>query len=351
VTDAAFTPKYSIARNGPIGRDLDRYRDDKAASQQSWVEEEADLSGSLVDRFVAPPFSILDTRQGYWQERRRWWLGLGIQSELGREADLLSLSPAEQARARWAGRDDEPVGPGGTSIFDPVLCELMYRWFCPPGGAILDPFAGGSVRGIVAAYLGHPYTGIDLSARQLEANREQARAILTEGEPMPTWLHGDSAHLDELLPAGELYDMVWSCPPYFDLEVYSDEPADLSTMDWAAFLEAYGRIAAAAVHRLRPERFAAFVVSEVRDSAGAYRGLVPATIDAFVAAGARYYNEAILVNSAGSLPLRVTRYMEASRKLGRAHQNVLCFLKGDPPRGWSYERAAPPDPQLVLRLL
>ena len=56
------------------------------------------------------------------------------------------------------------------------------------------------------------------------------------------------------------------------------------------------------------------------------------------------------MNSAGILPLRVTKYMEASRKLGRAHQNVLCFVKGKPPRGWFYDRPAPPDPQLGLGL-
>ncbi len=38
----------------------------------------------LIDRFIIPPFSIFDTRQGYWQERKRTWLSLGIQSELGR---------------------------------------------------------------------------------------------------------------------------------------------------------------------------------------------------------------------------------------------------------------------------
>ena len=39
----------------------------------------------------------------------------------------------------------------GTLIFDPVLCEIAYRWFCPKGGVVLDPFAGGSVRGIIAS--------------------------------------------------------------------------------------------------------------------------------------------------------------------------------------------------------
>src|SRR5262245_16475161 len=57
----------------------------------------------------------------------------------------------------------------GTSIFDPVLCEMAYRWFTPPGGLVLDPFAGGSVRGIIASMLGRRYVGIDLSATQLAA--------------------------------------------------------------------------------------------------------------------------------------------------------------------------------------
>lgn len=39
---------------------------------------------TLSDRFLVPPFSVLDARQGYWQERKRQWLALGIKSELGR---------------------------------------------------------------------------------------------------------------------------------------------------------------------------------------------------------------------------------------------------------------------------
>lgn len=39
---------------------------------------------SLAERFGVPPFSVLDARQGYCQDRKRAWLALGIQSELGR---------------------------------------------------------------------------------------------------------------------------------------------------------------------------------------------------------------------------------------------------------------------------
>lgn len=45
---------------------------------------------TLAERFLVPPFSVLDARQGYWQERKRAWIALGIQSEVGRGAELLS---------------------------------------------------------------------------------------------------------------------------------------------------------------------------------------------------------------------------------------------------------------------
>ena len=40
--------------------------------------------GNLSDRFMIPPFSVLNAREGWWQSRKRAWLALGIKSELGR---------------------------------------------------------------------------------------------------------------------------------------------------------------------------------------------------------------------------------------------------------------------------
>lgn len=225
--------------------------------------------------------------------------------------------------------DDVNAAQSGTSIFDPVLCELAYRWFCPPGGLIFDPFAGGSVRGIVASKLGRRYIGIDLRHDQIEANRVQAELICDE--PKPEWICGDST---DGLPAqwtGQGVDFIFSCPPYGNLEVYSDDPRDLSTMKHAAFIAAYRAIIASAVAALSLNRFACFVVSDFRDlKTGLYRSFPASTIAAFEDAGAGYYNEAILLNAIGSLPIRTARQFIAGRKLGRCHQNVLVFVKGDP---------------------
>ena len=216
---------------------------------------------------------------------------------------------------------------GGTSIFDPVLCELAYRWFCPDKGLVLDPFAGGSVRGIVASHLGRQYIGIDLRSEQTAANKEQADRIAKD--PMPVWITGDSRNVETLCPDVKA-DLVFSCPPYADLERYSDDPSDLSTMDYPSFIEAYRAIVKASCAMLKPNRFACFVVGDVRDRKGFYRGFVSDTRQAFEDCGLHLYNDAVLVTAVGSLPIRVGKQFSGGRKLGKTHQNVLVFYNGDP---------------------
>lgn len=274
-------------------------------------------TGPVAERFLFPPFTVLDARSGDWQERKRAWASLGMKSEVGRDAAVIHCP---------LGADSSGMSDANfTSIFDPALCEAMYRWFCPPGGQVVDPFAGGSVRGIVAAQLGLDYWGGDLRAEQVEANREQAETIC--GGKMPVWVCGDS--MDTLADAPSA-DFVFSCPPYGDLEVYSDDPADLSNMEWHTFAAAYKRIILRAVQRLKDDRFACFVVGDFRDGKGFYRNFVSETISAFEQCGARLYNEAILVTSVGSASMRVTKQFDASRKMAKTHQNVLVFCKGDP---------------------
>lgn len=304
----------------------------------------------LAEQFGAPPTSVLDTRQGYWRARRDQWLALGIDSTRGRRAPA-----GAYVSANAEGITKGPVAQklmavsSGISTFDPVLTELACRWWAPPGGSVLDPFAGGSVRGIVAAALGHPYHGVDLSAGQLEANKEQWAPLgagLLAKAPAPVWTHGDSRKVIPALPAGSV-DFLLACPPYADLEVYSDDPRDLSTMDYGGFLDAYAEIVAAGVRALRPERFACFVVGDIRDSNGSLRGFPAATIAAFEAAGAALYNEAVLVNNLGPSARRAGPLLIGSRKLCKTHQNVLVFYKGTDPLGTAAAFGSPAFGALV----
>jgi hypothetical protein len=565
-------------------------------------EEKSYVTGEkrrLKDRFLLPPFTILDTRTVVWQERRRDWLSLGLKSEQGRKAGMTFHVKEFDV---------------DTSVFDPVLCELVYRWFLPDAkdGAplrVLDPMCGGSVRGAVAAALGCDYTGVDLRQEQVDANvlqwaavrkalghgaplglhtrdeitdgltpvtvnrdtgvflkREdlyrfgeakgsKARACVTEmrlhehapgyvmaasrlspavataaavakelGKPIrvhmakgaltpsvdaavksgaeivwhdkglanalsatasddavrsgrhyvqwgfqsvltakviadqftpfgsgvpkeakrivvavdsgltlagilhaiqryeslprnvlgvvvgkdptrrvdafapvgwrkhvtfvnsplsydtpgvaahygavpldpfregkcapflesgdllwvggesqvsldhtermsstlvdPRWVQGDATSLPHSVRCSE-YDLVFTCPPYGDLEVYSDNPADLSRMSQEEFVVAWRKVIANAAACLRPERFAVVVIGDYRDKkSGCYQNFQGVTVAAFESVGMRLYNEAIVVNSAGTLGFRINQQWP-SRKMGRQHQTVLAFVKGD----------------------
>lgn len=166
-------------------------------------------SGPVAERFCVPPFSILDTRQGDWIERRRAWVAMGLKSDDGRGEVLFTSGGARDFdHYRHANGERETSAERTTSIFDPLLCELAYRWFCPTGGQVVDPFAGGSVRGIVAGALGRSYWGCDLRPEQIAANEAQADAI--EPPVRPVWVCGDS--IDTLDGAPDA-DFVFSCPP------------------------------------------------------------------------------------------------------------------------------------------
>lgn len=214
----------------------------------------------------------------------------------------------------------------GTSIFDPVLCETQYLWFTKAGDYIIDPFAGGSVRGIVAVELGRHYCGIDLRQEQIDANRINAEECCTDEQP--TWVCGDSLNI-KTLAEGE-YDFLFTCPPYGNLEIYSDDPADISNMDDDAFDATYEQILCNTVSILKENRFACIIVGNYRDKKGFLRDLVGLTVKAMEKAGAHYYNDFVFVTPCGSLPIRTGKQFQASRKMGRTHQYCLCFVKGDP---------------------
>lgn len=317
--------------------------------------------GPLALRFRYPPLTVLNARDRFWQNRKREWLEFGIRGEEGRANDTtgtgdegkcynsgspgdlskgfkkkVQLAPGSGGSGCWlngkvtestANYRDNPKGGAGTSIYDPVLCELLYHWFCPPRGKLLDPFAGGSTRGIVAAARGYDYTGIELRKQQVAANERQAEFCGLS----PTWVAGDSARMKEFIPNEEAFDASILCPPYYNLEIYSDEDTDGSAFDsYETFLVWYKRILRQTANRLKENRFMAATVGEVRDERGVYRNFVGDTVRILTELGLHYWNELILVTAVGSLPIRVGQQFSNSRKAGKSHQNIVVFWKGEP---------------------
>lgn len=317
---------------------------------------------SLSEQFGIPPLSVLDTRRGEWRERKRAWLDLGIRSEVGRDAELVYdangrkyfnwyyvKNAAHKAEGRVLSNEELMEkyshllrSTDGTSIFDPVLTEIIVRWFSAPGARVLDPWAGGSVRGIVSGAVGRSYDGIELRAEQVEANKEQlplvqeaVRAGLsTEGPGVSvSWHVGDSRTVMEGWEEGGTFDLAIGCPPYYHLEKYSDDPQDLSTMSPEEFDAEMAATLKEVARHLRDNAFAVFVVGSVRETRGSRAGRVldmrRCMSEAAEAADMWLYNDFVLVTMAGSVGIGAGRSFSKTRVMGRVHQEVLVFCKGD----------------------
>lgn len=282
----------------------------------------------LRDRYSWPPFSILNTQMWEWKHRVDDWDPLIGNSSDGRDKRYCSL-PTHMFSPNGTQK------PIGTSRFDPYLTELMLRWFSRPGDKVLDPFAGGNVRGVVSAVLGRHYIGIDLSEMQVEANRNHYDALCnsyTDLQGTAEWICGDSIEIDNNFNA----DFIITCPPYYNLESYTKDPRDLSRQKtYDLFLLKYGEILFRTTQCLKDNSFLVIVVSEIRKELigvknSQYLGFVPDTIKILQEkCSLHYYNELILINSVGSLPMRAPSHFDRTRKVGRYHQNVLVFYKGD----------------------
>ncbi|MCD8295568.1 MAG: ParB/RepB/Spo0J family partition protein [Clostridia bacterium] len=306
---------------------------------------------SLFDRFVVPPFSVLDTRKGYWNDRKKRWYSLigdfgESRNDIGYESlelkykDIytrtqehrksLGLSFKEYLE-KYVPQEEIEREKGkklarGVSILDPVMAEIVVRWFGLKDGQAFDCFAGDSVFGFVSTSLGNSFTGIELRQEQAELNNERtadmnARYICDDGQNVAKYIEAESQ------------DLFFSCPPYFDLEVYSDLPNDASNQDsYEDFLNILKNAFTASVSCLRKNRFAVVCVGDVRDKkTGFYYDFVGDVKNIFKQAGMRLYNEIILIEQTASTALRAARYME-NRKVAKTHQHLLVFYKGDPKR-------------------
>jgi ParB-like chromosome segregation protein Spo0J len=96
-------------------------------------------AGSLAERFMVPPFSVLSARGGWWQERKAAWLALGIQSELGRGelandrnvSTSARINDASDGQARYTRKAN--AIPGGAPL--PLDRAKAAKATAEPGGS------------------------------------------------------------------------------------------------------------------------------------------------------------------------------------------------------------------------
>lgn len=295
-------------------------RDGKATINQIYSRLRDKTRGGLANKFIVPPFSIIDTTTEEWRLRRNHWKSL--MGDLGktRTGEWGTIGSASGSSTNVLKTINE-----GTSNFDPVIIEVMLRWYAEDGSSIIDPFGGEQAKGFVCGKLGHKYCGIEIRQDQVDYNTDtMAAAGLSD---LVSYQCGDSRNILELVDDEE-FDMCITSPPYYNLEVYSkDDLSSLGTYD--QFIEMYDDILSKTASLIKPGGFFVIKVGEIRKESGEYYGFVGDTIQILKSAGLSFYNDLIIRNSVGTAAMRASNNMR-TKKVVRLHQNLLVFYKGDP---------------------
>jgi len=120
-------------------------------------------------------------------------------------------------------------GVQAVSNFRPTVAKWVYQKYSPENGFVFDPCAGwgGRLFGAFCSHVGS-YIGVDPNANAIDGNQNLYNVLRSE-----------KISLKERYPACQLYnmpfedidirifygacDLVFTSPPYFDLEKYSDQ--------------------------------------------------------------------------------------------------------------------------------
>jgi len=152
----------------------------------------------------------------------------------------------KDAIARWMQLGKKPSYSGLRRIlktrdgvrsvvnFKPAIAQYIYKTYCPVDGSALDPCSGygGRLAGCISTNRNIYYHGIDPHGPTAVGNVKLA------AEFEPSWEFGFGFNLgcaEDIMPAlpESSYDLVFTSPPYFNTERYSNA----KTQSWVRYPE------------------------------------------------------------------------------------------------------------------
>lgn len=211
------------------------------------------------------------------------------------------------------------VNNGKCSVFNPHLAQMVLSAYAPLNCKIYDAFGGGGTRGYIATKMGFDYTGVELREEEYYRVKEQMK----EWGINFNFILGDSTTYVN----GEKYDFAFTCPPYYDLELYSDLPNDLSNAKtYEDYLEMLKKVLFNIYTMLNKDCFAVFVVGNFRNRKGELQHLNGDLIRLGKEVGFKLWDE-LIWEGASNVALTRCGKFETNRKSVRMHEYIIILKK------------------------
>jgi DNA modification methylase len=273
----------------------------------------------FMDTYGIIPYSIWETDNPKFSNKILKFLK-ERSGESTREGTLKSFGGAGKNTAYTAT----------TSYFNPNLCKIVYSSYCPKNGWIFDPFSS-VVRPYVAKELGYNYIGCEI--RKNECDKITSILKNTFSSYIDYKNNVSVENIDCRNFSTEMkFDLIFTCPPYWNLEKYSNNPNDMSTIEnYDVFLDEMKNVYKKCLSFMHDNSYACFVVSDFRDYSNGRKNinrLIPFVADMIKTAenaGLVLYDKVILKKPMGTAPSRVK--MWNTRKTVRIHEELLVFKK------------------------
>jgi len=120
------------------------------------------------------------------------------------------------------------------SIYIPDQVVFLLKYYSRENDLILDPFSGRASRSQMCLKMKRRYVGYDIDPETIRLNEQLSERNGFKKENY-TFHCGDGTELEHYKNDKDMFDMILSCPPYYDAEKYSGVDGDLSYMNTKDF--------------------------------------------------------------------------------------------------------------------
>jgi DNA modification methylase len=193
------------------------------------------------------------------------------------------------------------------------------------GKRVYNPFGGGVQFGFVSGGCGYEYVASEIRKNQCDANN-----ALCQDYDHVKWINADSSTYD---PEG-MFDMVFTCPPYYKVEKYVDYDGnppngEINAMStYEEFRDTLFKGFKKAIDHLNENCFFIAMVGDSRDADGAYYG-IEAEVELFLKSqGLHLYNKIVYLECAFTRLAQMKNTID-SRKFPKQEQKIIIAYKGD----------------------
>ena len=199
--------------------------------------------------------------------------------------------------------------------------DYIVKTYMRPGDRFLEICAGWWSFSCTAALAGYEGEGIDIWDVSMDFGERQRGRLPPDAQKRLTLIKGDALNLqyDE-----DSFDFIYCNPPFYKIEIYGDDPADIATQstDFENWLEVSARMFVEAKRVLKPGCLLVTVMNDWREKGD----LIPVHsrwIDMLQSVGFKLHD--IAVQHMISAQVRIWRKAYNKRRTAKAHEYVITF--------------------------